>query len=513
MLTLVARLCDLLPSEEALGQIESELLRSTLRSVPLALGRDAHVFLSLLDEEAALQDDRGKILLGALGTNLEAEVGAVVGEEALRQVLSPLQQAAAHVAEAESDMDQVLEDVRRALGRRDVQWKSLRTGKTGFMEYLVELPVKTKPPAGWAIISQTKQYARYHPESVAARYPKVLQRREELSLAGQMAWEDLLGVADDRLHVALRQLAAVTASLDALSALATIAELPGYCRPVFSQGAADGAGHTMRVVGARHPTIEHFIQASGSNAAIVPNDICISIEGASPRNCSIVTGPNMGGKSSYVRTVAVIAILAQVGSFVPADSAECVVLDGVFTRMGADDDLAAGMSTFFLEMHHTAEILRLATSRSLVIMDELGRGTATNDGIAIAWATLRYVLQRVRCATLFVTHYPQITELADEPEGRDETSDNRVVNIHMSYLEPGRGFDPSESDEHPATPHVDDVTFLYRAVLGRATTSHGLNVARMAGFPANYLRIAAASAREFQAQASLSTSSWAPSRA
>ncbi|CAM9514786.1 unnamed protein product, partial [Discosporangium mesarthrocarpum] len=182
-------------------------------------------------------------------------------------------------------------------------------------------------------------------------------------------------------------------------------------------------------------------------------------------HCLVVTGPNMGGKSSTVRLVALLCIMGQIGSFVPADSAELYCLDGVYTRMGAGDDLAADMSTFMVELWHTSYILKHATPRSLVVLDELGRGTSTHDGVAIAMATLRHLVTEICCATLFVTHYQQVADLTEDPSLR-------------CAVDEGGG----EEEEDKAKPSaVRGVTFLYKVVEGQARKSYGLNAAREAG--------------------------------
>jgi len=223
----------------------------------------------------------------------------------------------------------------------------------------------------------------------------------------------------------------------------------------------------------------------------VANDISISQNGG-PRNISIVTGPNMGGKSTYVRMVAILAIMGQMGCYLPCESAQLVVFDSIWTRMGADDDLANGMSTFLVELDHCSRILRSVTSQSLVILDELGRGTATHDGVAVAKATLLYLVKELKCATLFVTHYPQICEVAFsqdcatlDPSPLDVTCfverQRQTVNLHMDFLLP---------DSSTKNRDSKDVVFLYKAIEGWTDSSHGLNVARIAGLPPHLMKIA-----------------------
>ncbi|VDI57396.1 DNA mismatch repair protein MSH3 [Mytilus galloprovincialis] len=198
----------------------------------------------------------------------------------------------------------------------------------------------------------------------------------------------------------------------------------------------------------------------------------------------IITGPNMGGKSSYIKQVALITILTQIGSYVPAESAEMGIVDAVYTRMGASDEIYKGRSTFMVELQEASDIMLKATPRSLVILDELGRGTSTHDGVAIAYATLDYFIKQVKCLTLFVTHYPVLSEL-------EQTYPNIVQNHHMSFMvneDSGKRGDEDSSNV---------VTFLYQLVSGCAGKSYGLNVARLASIPQDILNTAAKKSQEF----------------
>ena len=177
----------------------------------------------------------------------------------------------------------------------------------------------------------------------------------------------------------------------------------------------------------------------------------------------IITGPNMGGKSTYMRQAALIVLLAHIGSFVPAQAAEIGVVDRIFTRIGSSDDLAGGRSTFMVEMTETANILHNATDRSLVLMDEIGRGTSTFDGLALAWACARHLAEQLRAYTLFATHYFEITSLPDAIPG--------IANVHLN-----------------ATEHNDNIVFLHKVQEGPASKSYGLQVAKLAGIPTSVLR-------------------------
>ena len=251
----------------------------------------------------------------------------------------------------------------------------------------------------------------------------------------------------------IRQTALALAEVDVLASLAHVAALRNYCRPHFMASANGDAGE-LEIIEGRHPVIEQQEMAGGSER-FVPNDLYLN---ASTHTILLLTGPNMGGKSTYLRQTALIVILAQMGSFVPARSARLSVVDRVFTRIGASDNLARGRSTFMVEMTETAAILHTATARSLILLDEVGRGTSTYDGLAIAWAAVEYLHARVRAKTLFATHYFELTELAEQLSG--------VKNYHVSVKETSGG-----------------IAFLRKVEPGAADRSYGIEVAKLAGLP------------------------------
>lgn len=253
--------------------------------------------------------------------------------------------------------------------------------------------------------------------------------------------------AAPRIQAAARLLAVA----DVLTALAEVAAEGGYTRPVV------GEGETLRIVEGRHPVVERTLPTG----AFVPNDLRLDGE----RRVLLVTGPNMAGKSTYLRQVALIVLMAQMGSFVPAREAEIGLVDRVFTRVGAADDLAGGQSTFMVEMTEVANILHHATRRSLVILDEVGRGTSTFDGLAIAWAVTEFLHDpaRVGAKTLFATHYHELTRLEGELPG--------LVNVSVAVRREG-----------------EDVVFLHRIEPGGADESYGIEVAKLAGLPRPLLR-------------------------
>jgi DNA mismatch repair protein MutS len=249
----------------------------------------------------------------------------------------------------------------------------------------------------------------------------------------------------------IRQTALALAEVDVLASLAHVAALRNYCRPTLAESAE---ASEIEIIEGRHPVIEQQEMAGGSDR-FVPNDLYLN---GTTHNIVLLTGPNMGGKSTYLRQTALIVIMAQMGSFVPARSARLSVVDRVFTRIGASDNLARGRSTFMVEMTETAAILHTATPRSLILLDEVGRGTSTYDGLAIAWAAIEYLHARVRAKTLFATHYFELTELAEQLSG--------VKNFHVSVKEAGSG-----------------IVFLRKVEPGAADRSYGIEVAKLAGLP------------------------------
>jgi DNA mismatch repair protein MutS len=245
----------------------------------------------------------------------------------------------------------------------------------------------------------------------------------------------------------LQQNAKVLAQLDVLSALAEQADRGQYCQPEIS------LSDELEIIQGRHPVVEKVID----NGSFVPNDTMLDLH---DRRVMILTGPNMAGKSTYMRQVALIVLLAQIGSYVPAQSAKIGLTDRIFTRVGASDDLAGGQSTFMVEMNEVAQILDHATGRSLLILDEIGRGTSTYDGLSIAWAVIEQVSdkQLLGCRTLFATHYHELTDLEGILPG--------VFNSHVAV------------DEQNG-----EIVFLHQIREGGSDQSYGIEVARLAGVP------------------------------
>jgi DNA mismatch repair protein MSH3 len=373
------------------------------------------------------------------------------------------------IASVEQDLDAFRTVAGEKLGKKHPVNYATVSG----IEYLIEVENSSATikivPASWAKISGTKKLSRFHPPEVVKLIHERDQHKESLAAACDAAFQDLLKDISAKYQV-FRDAVQSLAMLDCLLSLANVAAQPGYVRPSFT----DNGVAKIEVQGGRHPMIEQLLLD-----AYVPNDIALSRDAT---RALLVTGPNMGGKSSYVRSVALIAIMAQIGSFVPAKSAKLGILDAVFTRMGAEDNMMQGESTFMVELGETSEILRSCTERSLVVLDELGRGTSTHDGVAIAGSVLDFLVREKGCLVAFITHYQVLSRMA---EGYAVNGDGvpPLRNVHMRFTEDEGG---------------ERLTFLYEVGEGVAHRSYGLNVARLANVPEPVIVTAAKKSRELE---------------
>ena len=315
-----------------------------------------------------------------------------------------------------------------------------------------------KVPVEYKRRQTLKSAERFITPELKAFEDKALAAGERALAREKALYEALL----DELNVRLARLQAIAqaaAELDALCALAASAEALGLTRPQFTDD------DRIDILEGRHLVVESQVEA------FIPNDTSLNRS----RQVLLITGPNMGGKSTYMRQVAQIALLAYCGAFVPARSAVLGPLDRIFTRIGASDDLAGGRSTFMVEMTEAAAILNSATPRSLVLVDEIGRGTSTFDGLALAYAIARHLAERVRCHTLFATHYFELTKLAGLIPN--------VANVHLDAVE-----------------HKDRIVFLHRLEGGPADRSYGIHVAHLAGIPKDVVRAARRHLAELEKQ-------------
>eukprot|EP00117_Sycon_ciliatum_P039299 scpid29142/ scgid0544/ DNA mismatch repair protein Msh3; Divergent upstream protein; Mismatch repair protein 1 len=383
---------------EALTLLQCSLLSEAFNEVP-ALLSGVQRFLDCMDPGAARSGDKT-----ALFTDLSKFPDLAATKKALKDIDDEL---LAHRRE-----------VRLKLGIPALEYKTVSGD-----DYLVEVPGKLqhKVPQTWDKINSTKQAGRYRSPFIVERLKTRALLRETLSQQSHTAWQLFLSEFSSRQVGQCRQAVRHLAVLDCLLSLAKLASQPGYCRPYLLE---DSEACELSFVNGWHPVVSALLNTVDSDSQFVANSASMT---ASENRVSIITGPNMGGKSCFVRQVALMVIMCQMGSFVPAESARMSVLDGVFVRMGACDDIGHGHSTFMVELQETSDVLRQATPRSLVILDELGRGTSTHDGVAIAYSTLHFLITKVECLVLFVTHYPAVAQLcAQHPAA--------VKAFHMSFL-------------------------------------------------------------------------------
>jgi len=325
---------------------------------------------------------------------------------------------------------------------------SLKVRFNNIFGYYIEVskPNLARAPADYERKQTLVNAERFTTPELKEYERKVLSAEEKIAELERQLFAEVRGQVAAA-ATRLRATAAALAQLDVLATFAQLARARNYARPTFTDNGE------LEIIGGRHPVIERLGEAAGER--FVPNDAYLN---DSSDLILLITGPNMGGKSTYLRQVAMICLLAQMGGYVPAAKARLPILDRIYTRIGASDNLARGRSTFLVEMTETATILNTATPRSLVLLDEVGRGTATFDGLAIAWAVVEYMHSHTRAKTLFATHYHELTELADLLPG--------VKNLHVSVKESGA-----------------DIVFLRKVEPGSADKSYGIDVAKLAGLP------------------------------
>lgn len=328
---------------------------------------------------------------------------------------------------------------------------SLKVGYNKVFGYYIEITNvhKERVPETYIRKQTLKHAERYITPELKEYETKVLtadERAKELEYEAFQKIREEVSTYTER----LQKTADVIAHLDGLSTLANIATENGYTRPEIAEGPC------LRIIDGRHPVLDKTLMAE----KFVPNDIDIN---GTDKQIMVITGPNMAGKSTYIRQVALLVLMAQMGSFIPAKEATIGVVDRIFTRVGAMDELARGQSTFMVEMNEAANILNNATERSLIILDEVGRGTSTFDGVSIAWALTEYIYEHLKSRTLFATHYHELTELALLFPGI------RNYNIAVREWE-------------------DEIVFLRKIVEGGADKSYGIHVARLAGMPGEVIQ-------------------------
>jgi DNA mismatch repair protein MutS len=326
--------------------------------------------------------------------------------------------------------------------------QSLKVRFNNVFGYYIEISKTNLPsvPASYERKQTLANAERYTTTELKELEAKILAAEDQILTLEREIFQDVRTFAAahaDRIKVAATNIS----KLDMSAALAQVAVENRYRRPRFSDSGE------MRIETGRHPVIEKLTERDAIR--FIPNDLYLH---SSKDYINVITGPNMGGKSTYLRQAALILILAQMGSFVPAEAAVLPVVDRVFTRIGAADNLARGRSTFMVEMTEAAAILNTATTRSFIVLDEIGRGTSTYDGLALAWAVVEYIHDRIKAKTLFATHYHELTDLAEQRVG--------VRNLHVGVKEIG-----------------DQILFIRKVEPGPADRSYGIEVARLAGLP------------------------------
>ncbi|GAA5970599.1 hypothetical protein JCM8115_000833 [Rhodotorula mucilaginosa] len=428
--------------QSAGGSLHSSLLLGIVKQLP-RVRPIAESLLAQIDVKRARDNNK---------EHLQTDVSKYPELEAAKEGL----------AKAQAGMQDELVAARKVLRKPALQFT-----KVALEEYLLEVKIaeaKNIVPGDWIKINSTKQAYRYRSPALQKRLEVLEQWQERVQAAADAAFQTFLQEVSSH-YEQFRTAISALATADCVFSLAQVALTNNWARPEI----ADKVG-VVDIVDARHPIIEEI-----SPQPFVPNTIRF---GGEYRKQMVLTGLNMGGKSSLSRSVALIAVLAQIGSYVPATQCRISLFDSIFTRMGAADDVARGRSTFMVELSETSEILRLATARSLIILDELGRGTSTNDGQAIAAAVLEHLVAK-ESTCIFVTHYPALALVAKR------YPDSVSVN-HMACLETPR------EDGHA------DVTFLYRLADGLASASHGLNVARLAELPDRIIEVARVKGQELR---------------
>jgi DNA mismatch repair protein MutS len=449
---------------KTIGDIERILARVALRSArprDLARLRDAFAVLPDLQKAmAAVDSTHVSELATAIGEY--PQLADLLGRAIIDNPPVVMREGGVIADKFDAELDD-LRNISENAGQylldvetREKQRTGISTLKVGYNRvhgYYIEISrlQSAQAPADYIRRQTLKNAERFITPELKEFEDKALSAKSRALAREKALWDEVLETVAAEL-APLQDAAQALAELDVLSNFAERATSLRLCAPQFS----DEPG--LQIEEGRHPVVEQLL-----DDPFVPNNLLIDAK----RRMLMITGPNMGGKSTYMRQVALIALLAYTGSFVPANSAVLGPVDRIFTRMGSSDDIAGGRSTFMVEMTETANILHNATEHSLVLMDEVGRGTSTFDGLSLAWATAEHLARNILCYTLFATHYFELTQLADELE--------HAVNVHLT-----------------ATEHDDSIVFLHNVHEGPASQSYGLQVAKLAGVPVEVIRNAKA---------------------
>nr|WP_216603205.1 DNA mismatch repair protein MutS [Vibrio coralliilyticus] len=455
---------DLHPILKQIGDIERILARLALRSarprdmarlrhamqqlpeLAETMGTLAHPYLTKLGQYAAPQEAVCELLERAIKENPPVVIrdGGVIAE-GYNAELDEWRKLADGATEYLEKMEQDERD-RHGIDTLKVGYNNVH----GFFIQVSRGQSHLVPPH--YVRRQTlKNAERYIIPELKEHEDKVLNSKSKALALEKQLWEELFDLLMPHLEK-LQNLASAISQIDVLQNLAERADSLDYCRPVMSQEPG------IHIQSGRHPVVEQVM-----DEPFIANPIELNPQ----RKMLIITGPNMGGKSTYMRQTALIALMAHIGSYVPAESAQIGSIDRIFTRIGASDDLASGRSTFMVEMTETANILHNATTNSLVLMDEIGRGTSTYDGLSLAWASAEWLAKELGSMTLFATHYFELTELPNQIP--------HLANVHLDAVE-----------------HGDTIAFMHAVQEGAASKSYGLAVAGLAGVPKSVIKNARA---------------------
>ncbi|AIU67890.1 DNA mismatch repair protein MutS [Vibrio coralliilyticus] len=455
---------DLHPTLKQIGDIERILARLALRSarprdmarlrhamqqlpeLAETMGTLAHPYLTKLGQYAAPQEAVCELLERAIKENPPVVIrdGGVIAE-GYNAELDEWRKLADGATEYLEKMEQD-ERERHGIDTLKVGYNNVH----GFFIQVSRGQSHLVPPH--YVRRQTlKNAERYIIPELKEHEDKVLNSKSKALALEKQLWEELFDLLMPHLEK-LQNLASAISQIDVLQNLAERADSLDYCRPVMSQEPG------IHIQSGRHPVVEQVM-----DEPFIANPIELNPQ----RKMLIITGPNMGGKSTYMRQTALIALMAHIGSYVPAESAQIGSIDRIFTRIGASDDLASGRSTFMVEMTETANILHNATPNSLVLMDEIGRGTSTYDGLSLAWASAEWLAKELGSMTLFATHYFELTELPNQIP--------HLANVHLDAVE-----------------HGDTIAFMHAVQEGAASKSYGLAVAGLAGVPKSVIKNARA---------------------
>ncbi|MFO7705632.1 MAG: DNA mismatch repair protein MutS, partial [Halopseudomonas sp.] len=442
------------PVLKGIGDIERILARVALRSArPRDLARLRDALATLPTLQAALQPlETAHLRQLAKQVSTYPELAELLARAVIDNPPAVIRDGGVIKPGYDAELDE-LQNISENAGQylidlenRERERTGLSTLKVGYNRvhgYFIELSrgQSAQAPADYIRRQTLKGAERFITPELKTFEDKALSARSRALAREKLLYEALIDRLNDDL-APLQDTASSLAELDVLTTLSERASTLDYCRPQFIQGSQ------MHIQQGRHPVVEQVL-----DGPFVANDLLLDPD----TRMLIITGPNMGGKSTYMRQTALIVLLAHIGSYVPAQAVELSLVDRIFTRIGSSDDLAGGRSTFMVEMSETANILHNATDASLVLMDEVGRGTSTFDGLSLAWSAAEY-LGQIRAFSLFATHYFELTSLADTDPG--------VANVHLN-----------------ATEHNERIVFLHSVLPGPASQSYGLQVAQLAGVP------------------------------